>query len=108
MQDATSTAAKRRIARKRREETPWIETVGGELRVWRDRDTNKIVIESPAITPKRKLIALTARHARHLASSLLLFAAETESSPAHTAAMPQIQVGLDAAKFEANGLRTTI
>lgn len=78
------------------------------MRVWRDRGTNKIVIESPAITPKGKLIALTARHARHLASSLLLFAAETESSPAHTAEMPQIQVGSDAAKFEANGLRTTI
>jgi hypothetical protein len=90
MQAASSIAVKRRRGRRRREEPSPIETVGGELRVWRDRGTNKIVIESPAITPKRKLIALSARHARHLASSLLLFAAETESSPAYTAEMPQM------------------
>jgi hypothetical protein len=108
MQDANSTAAKRRIARKRREETPWIEAVGGELRVWRDQDTNKIVIESPVFAQEKRLISLSARHARHLASSLLLFADETELSPTHTPAMPQMQVGSDAAKVEANGSRTTI
>jgi hypothetical protein len=108
MQDVRLTAAKRRRGRKRQEETPPIETVGGELRVWRDRGTNKIVIESPAVSPKKRLIALSARHARHLASSLLLFAAETESSLAFTSARPQMQVSSDAAKFEVNRSRTTI
>jgi hypothetical protein len=107
MLQSNSTAIKRRQRRRHREEPP-VETVGGELRVWRDRGTNKIVIESPAITPKRPLIALSARHARHLASSLLLFAAETESGPAYTAAMPQMQVSSHAAKFEGNRSRTTI
>jgi hypothetical protein len=78
------------------------------VRVWRDQRTNAIVIESPALTPKKRLIALSARHARHLASSLLLFAAETESSPASAAAMTQIQISADAAKPEANRSRKII
>jgi hypothetical protein len=108
MQDASSTAVKRQRVRRRREEMPPIETVGSELRVWRDQGTNKIVIELPAFTPKKRLIALSARRARHLASSLLLFAAEAESSPAFTATMPQMQVSSDAAKLEVNRPRTTI
>lgn len=107
MQYGNSTAMKRRQRGRHREEPP-IETVGGELRVWRDRGTNKIVIEPPVLAPEKKLISLSARHARHLASSLLLFAAETESSPAFTAAMSQMQVRSDATKFKANRSRTTI
>jgi len=82
--DDRSKDVKRRKGRRRREETPPIETVGGELRVWRDRGTNKIIIEPQVFAPEKKcgrLVSLSARHARHLASSLLLFAAETESSP---------------------------
>jgi hypothetical protein len=108
MQDASSAAVKRRKVRRRREVTPPIETVGGELRVWRDQPTNAIVIESPVFASEKRLIALSARDARHLASSLLLFAAETESSPAFTAAMPQMQVSSDAAKLEVNESRTKI
>jgi hypothetical protein len=91
MQHASSTAIKRR-RRRRHEGTPLIETVGGELRVWRDQGTNEIVIEPPVLAPKKRLIALSARHARHLASSLLLFAAETELIPAFTAATSHIGV----------------
>jgi hypothetical protein len=108
MQDASSTAVKRERARRRREETPPIETVGGELRIWRDQDTNKIVIEPPLLAPEKRFIALSARHARHLASSLLLFAAETESSPDFIAATPQMHVSSDERKFEVNGSRTAI
>ena len=98
MQDASSTDVKRRRGRRRRKETPWIETVGGELRVWRDQGTNEIVIEPPVFAPAKKcggLITLSARDARHLANSLLLFAAETESSPTFTAATSPIQVAQD-------------
>src|SRR5580700_4723734 len=79
MQDASSTDVKRRRRRRHHEESS-IEIVGGELRVWRDQATNAIVIEPPVSAPKKRLISLSAKHARHLASSLLLFAAETESS----------------------------
>ncbi len=99
MQDASLTDVKRRRIRKRREETPQIETVGGNLKVWRDLRTNEIVIEPPAFAQAKKrcgLISLSARHARHLASSLLLFAAETESSPAFTATSSHIRVAQDA------------
>jgi len=95
MQDVSSTAVKRRRVRGRRGETPPIETVGGELRFWRDRCTNAIVIEPPISSSGKNLIALSARHARHLASSLLLFAAETESNPAFTAATSPIRVAQD-------------
>jgi hypothetical protein len=96
MTNASSTAVKRRRRRRHHKETPPIETVGGELRVWRDRGTNAIVIEPPVLAPEKRLISLSARHARHLASSLLLFAAETESSPTFTAAMPPFRVTQDA------------
>jgi hypothetical protein len=98
MADDRSKDVKRRRARSRREETPPIETVGGELRVWRDRGTNKIVIEAQALEPDKKLdglISLSGRHARHLENSLLLFAAETESSPAFTAVKSPIQIAQD-------------
>jgi hypothetical protein len=98
MPDGSSTDAKRRRGRRRRAETPPIETVGGELRVWRNQGTNEIVIEPPVPTPEEKcggLISLSARHARHLANSLLLFAAETESSPTFTLATSPIQVAED-------------
>jgi hypothetical protein len=108
MQDVGSTAVKRRRVRRRREVTPQIESVGGEVRVWRDQRTNAIVIEPPVFASRKRLIALSMREARHLASSLLLFAAETESSPASTAAMPQMQVSSDAAKLEVNESRTKI
>jgi hypothetical protein len=104
MQDASSTDVKRRRRRRHHEETP-IETVGGELRVWRDRGTNAIVIEPPVFAPKKRLISLSARHARHLASSLLLFAAEMESSPAFTAATSPDQVTEDAEGDESNRVR---
>jgi hypothetical protein len=95
MPDGSSTDGKRRRGRRRREETPQIETVGGELRVWRDQGTNEIVIEPPVFAPAKKcegLITLSVRDARHLANSLLLFAAETESSPTFTAATSAIQI----------------
>lgn len=88
MPDASLTDVKRRRGRRRREETPRIETVGGELRVWRDQGTDEIVIEPSVVAPATKgggLISLSARHARHLAHSLLLFAAEAESSLTFTA-----------------------
>jgi hypothetical protein len=84
MQDASSTEVNRRRGRRRRKETPQIETIGGELRVWRDQGRNEIVIEPPVVAPAKKrgeFITLSARDARHLANSLLLFAAETESGP---------------------------
>ncbi len=93
--------AKRSFYRRRRglyEERPEIETVAGELRVWRDQDTDEIFIESSvfALTKKRgRLISLTARHARHLANSLLLFAAEAESSPTFPATISPLQVVQD-------------
>ena len=99
MQDAGLTDAKRRRIRKHREETPQIETVGGNLKVWRDLRTNEIIIEPPVFAQAKKrcgLISLSARHARHLASSLLLFAAEMESSPAFTAASSHIRAAQDA------------
>ena len=74
--------------RRHHEEAPQIETIGRELRVWRDQGTNKIVIEPPVFAPTKKrngLISLSAKHARHLASSLFLFAEEAESSPSFTA-----------------------
>ena len=74
--------------RRHHEEAPQIETIGRELRVWRDQGTNKIVIEPPVFAPTKKrdgLISLSTKHARHLASSLLLFAEEAESSPTFTA-----------------------
>lgn len=80
--------------RRHHEETPRIETVGGKLRVWRVQGTNEIVIEPPVFAPTKKrsgLISLSARHARHLANSLLLFAEETESSPTFTAARSSIR-----------------
>jgi hypothetical protein len=94
MHDASSTD-KRRGGRRRREETRPIETVGGELRVWRDQGTNEIAIEPPAFAPAEKcgLITLSARHARHLANSLLLFTAETEPSPPVTATGSHSQRG---------------
>ena len=98
MPDGSSTYAKRGRGQRRREKTPWIETIGGELRVWRDQGTNEIVIEPPALAAARKsggLISLSVRDARHLANSLLLFAAETESSPTCTAATSPIQLGQD-------------
>jgi hypothetical protein len=85
MQDASPTDVKRRRGHRRLEKTPWVETIGGELRVWRDQGANEIVIEPPVVAPAKKcdgLITLSARDARHLANSLLLFAAETESSQA--------------------------
>jgi hypothetical protein len=94
MQDASSTDVKRRRRRRHHEESS-IEIVGGELRVWRDQATNAIVIEPPVSSPKKRLISLSAKHARHLASSLLLFAAETESSLAFTAATSPIRVAQD-------------
>lgn len=85
--------------RRHHEETPRIETVGGKLRVWRVQGTNEIVIEPSVFAPTKKrggLIYLSARHARHLANSLLLFAEETESSPTFTAARSSIRVARDA------------
>ena len=105
MQDASSTDEKRRRGRGCREETPWIETVGGQLRVWRDQGTNEIVIEPQVFAPEKKsggLISLSARHARHLANSLLLFAGETESSPTFTAETPPIQVAQDTEGDQSN------
>jgi hypothetical protein len=81
MQDADSTDAGLRTVRIPRKEKPEIETVAGELKVWRDRDTDEIVIEPSALALAKKpggRIALSARNARHLANSLLLFAEETE------------------------------
>ena len=74
---------------------PQIEIVGGRLRVWRDQGTNEIVIEPLVFASPEEcgsLITLSAKHARHLANSILLFAAETESL---TAANPPIQVAED-------------
>ena len=98
MQDASSTDGKRGRGRRRRVEAPRIETVGGELRIWRDQCTNEIVIESPVFAPGMLcggLISLSARRARHLANSLLLFASESESSPTFTAATFPNQVAQD-------------
>jgi hypothetical protein len=98
MHDASSTDVKRRGGPRLREEAPLVETVGGELRVWRDQGTNEIVIEPPVFAPANKcsgLISLSARQARHLANSLSLFAAEAESSPTFTAAKSPIQVARD-------------
>jgi hypothetical protein len=95
MPDDSSTDAKRVRGQKRCEKAPWIETIAGELRVWRDQGTNEIVIEPPVFAPAKKcgpLITLSARDARHLANSLLLFAAETESSSTFTAATSPNQV----------------
>ena len=77
-----SNDVKRQRGRGLREETPQMETVGAKLRVWRDQGTNEILIEAPVFRPGTEnggLITLSARDARHLANSLLLFAAETES-----------------------------
>jgi hypothetical protein len=93
MPDDSSTDGKRRRGR---EETPWIETIAGKLRVWRDRGTNEIVIEPPVLAPAKNsggLITLSARDARHLANSLLLFAAETESNGTFAAVTSPIQAG---------------
>jgi hypothetical protein len=103
MPDGSSTDVKRRRGQRRREKTPWIETIGGELRVWRDNGTNEIVIEPPVFAPAKKcegLITLSVRDARHLANSLLLFAAETESSPTFTAETSPIHVDQEAEKTE--------
>jgi hypothetical protein len=100
MPDPSPKEVKRRRGRRRHEEAPRIETVGGELKVWRDEGSNEIVIEPTVFAPERKwrgLITLSARHARHLASSLLLFAGETEASRTFTAETPPIQVAPDAA-----------
>ena len=81
--------------RRHHEETPQTETIGRELRVWRSHGTNKIVIEPAVFAPKKKsdgLISLSAKHARHLASSLLLFAEEAESSPTFAAVKSPSQV----------------
>jgi hypothetical protein len=89
MPDGGSTDAKRQKRRRRRAVTPPIETVGGELRIWRDQGTNEIIIDPQVPAPEERcggLISLSARHARHLANSLLLFAAETESSQTFNAA----------------------
>lgn len=97
MPDDSSTDGKRR-GRRGREETPWIETIAGELRVWRDQGTNEIVIEQPVSAPANKSgrrIALSTRDARHLANSLLLFAAETESNGTVVAAMLPIHAERD-------------
>jgi len=80
-------------------ETPRIEIVGGEFRIWRDQCTNEVVIESPVLAPGMLcggLISLSARQARHMAHSLLLFAAEAESCPSFTARTSPIQVTQDA------------
>ena len=98
MPDNSSTDLKRGRGQRRLEKKPWIETIAGELRVWRDQGTNEIVIEPPVLAPAKKsgdLITLSARDARHLANSLLLFAAETESSATFTAATSSLQAGQD-------------
>jgi hypothetical protein len=51
------------------------------MRVWRDQETDEIVIEPSVFALAKKSggrITLSARDARHLANSLLLFAEETE------------------------------
>jgi hypothetical protein len=81
MQDANSKDIRPRTARRHREGTPEIETVAGEMRVWRDQETDEIVIEPSVFVLAKKSggrITLSARDARHLANSLLLFAEETE------------------------------
>ena len=81
MQDGNSADVKLRRGRKRHKRTPEIETVAGGLRVWRDQDTDEIVIEPSALALAKRsggCIALSVRDARHLANSLLLFAEETE------------------------------
>ncbi len=98
MPDGSSTDVKRGRGKRRLEKTPWIETIGGELRVWRDQSKNEIIIEPPILAPAKKcggLITLSVRDARHLANSLLLFAAETESSPTSNVATSPIQVAQD-------------
>ncbi len=98
MPDNSSTDLKRGRGQRRREKKPWIETIGGELKVWRDQGTNEIVIEPPVLAPAKKageLITLSARDARHLANSLLLFAAETESSAPFTPASFSLEAGRD-------------
>jgi hypothetical protein len=95
MLDGSSTDLKHRRGERHREKIPWIETIGGELRVWRDQGTNEIVIEPPVFIPAKEcggLITLSTRDARHLANSLLLFADETESSPIFAAATTSVKV----------------
>ena len=43
-----------RRRRRRHEETPQIETVGGNLKVWRDQRTNEIIIEPPVFAQTKK------------------------------------------------------
>lgn len=98
MRDAGSTDVKLRRKRRRREEERQIETVACELKVWRDEGTNEIVIAPPLIASAAGSggrIFLSARHARHLANSLLLFAAETELNPTFTATASHNQVAHD-------------
>ena len=81
MQDAKPTEIRIRRVRSHREETREIEVVAGELKVWRDREADQIVIEPSAFALAKKpggRITLSARDARHLANSLLLFAEEIE------------------------------
>jgi hypothetical protein len=81
MQDANSKDITPRTVRIHRNEKPEIEIVAGKLKVWRDRATDEIVIEPSALALAKKpggRITLSARDARHLANSLLLFAEETE------------------------------
>ena len=95
MQDANSTDVQHRSGRRGYEESTLIETVAGKLKVWRDRETNEIVIEPSVLALAKKYgarIFLSARHARHLANSLLLFAEETELNPTSNTATPHIQV----------------
>jgi hypothetical protein len=95
MPDGSWTDLKRQRTRRRREKKPCIETIGGELRVWRDQGTNEIVIEPPVFALAKEcggLITLSTRDARHLANSLLLFADETESSPNFAAATTSMKV----------------
>lgn len=87
MRDPSSTHVKRRKSQRRRDETPWIETIGGELSVWRHQGTNEIVIGPSVFAPAKWRggpITLSERDARHLANSLLLFVDETEWSPPFT------------------------
>lgn len=81
MQDPNSADIKLRTVRPECNDKPEIETVAGELKVWRDRDADQIVIEPSAFPLAKKpggRITLSARDARHLANSLLLFAEEIE------------------------------
>ncbi len=53
MRDPSSTHVKRRKSQRRRDETPWIEIIGGELSVWRHQGTNEIVIGPPVFAPAK-------------------------------------------------------